>query len=356
LFDGQARDALKQMARREPLDKMLFEEPYRFEFFQAVRLLERLDKERTGVGMSPVPEKEVVRFTSNAALNFPPSEINGFKDVVDEESGEKRLEMSVNFMGMLGIAGVLPIHYSELVIERRKYGDRSLHAFLDIFSHRMVSYFFKAWEKYRFPIQYERGGDDFTQYLFDWIGLGTKGLRNRMGLEEERLLPYGGLIQQNPHSAIALEQLLADYYAIPSEVLEFFGQWLNLDEKSITRLGQSNSILGSEAIIGSRVWDQQSKFRMVLGPMPFSQFLDMLPNGSAHEPLKSMTTFMVGLELDFDIQLRLLAQEVPGCVLTTRAKRKPMLGWTSWLKSLPFEKDDDQVVLQVAEELTVGTA
>lgn len=339
------------MPKKVPLNEKLLEEPYRFEFFQAVRLLERIHPEKTGVGLSPTPNDEVVRFSSNPSLQFPPSEIQEFKTVRDPETGEERLEMAVNFMGMVGIAGVLPIHYTELIYDRRRYSDTALHSFLDIFGHRMVSYFFKAWEKYRFPVQYERGDDDFTQYLFDWIGLGTDGLRDRMGLEEERLLPYGGLIQQNPHSAIALEQILSDYYGIPAKIDEFFGQWLDLDEESVTRLGVRNSLLGSEAIIGARIWDQQSKFRMVLGPMPFGQFTDLLPNGSAHEPLKSMTRFMSGLELDFDIQLMLLAKEVPGCVLTTRAKRRPMLGWTSWLKSRPFSQDDDQVVLNVADAL-----
>jgi hypothetical protein len=28
--------------------------------------------------------------------------------------------------------------------------------------------------------------------------------------------------------------------------------------------------------------------------------------------------------------------------------RRPMLGWTSFLKTTPFEQDDDQLVLQLA--------
>ena len=56
---------------------------------------------------------------------------------------------------------------------------------------------------------------------------------------------------------------------------------------------------------------------------------------------------MSGDELDFDVQLKLRAKEVPSCILTTRAKRRPMLGWTSWLKTKPFKKDDDQLIVQV---------
>jgi type VI secretion system protein ImpH len=205
--------------------------------------------------------------------------------------------------------------------------------------------FFRAWEKYRFPIAYERGNDDFTAFLFDFIGLGTKGLRGRMGLEDESLLPYGGLIAQKPHSAKALENILSDYFGAPAKVEQFFGQWLKLYDEDITKLGRANSQLGVSAIIGTRIWDQQSKFRVRIGGLTFRQFQDFLPNGSAHKALKSIVGFMTGMETDFDVQLILKAKQVPGTVLTTRAIRKPMLGWTSWLKSKPFKQDDDQVVL-----------
>ena len=331
----------------KPLNQELFDEPYKFEFFQAVRLLERIFPERSPVTRTVTPQTEVVRFRGNASLRFPPSEIFEIKEIADDSSDEKKLEMFVNFMGMLGIVGVLPIHYTELVVDRARYGDTALWSFLDIFSHRAVSMFFRAWEKYRFPVQYERGNDDFTGYLFDLIGLGTTGLRGRMNLDDENLLPYGGLVVQKPHSASALEQILADYFAVTAKIRQYNGQWLTLDDESITRLGTANSALGATTIVGTKVWDYQSKFRVRLGALKFAEFQAFLPNGTAHQPLLSIVRFMTGEELDFDVQLKLKAKEVPSTILTTRAMRRPMLGWTSFLKTKPFEQDDEQVILQV---------
>jgi len=324
------------------LDQILTEEPYRFEFFQAVRLFERVFKNKKPVGAEALPAEECIRFRSRIALDFPPSEVHEIREPDDDDG---HVEMLVNFMGLVGVSGVLPTHYTELVLNRIRHQDTAMWAFLDIFTHRAVSLFFRAWEKYRFPIAYERGNDSFTSYLFDIAGLGTRGLRGRMSLDDETLLPYTGLIAQKPHSSNAVENVVSDYFSTRACVMQFFGQWLPLNEQDLTKIGLENSHLGASAIIGSNIWHQQSKFRLKLGPLKFIQFLAFLPNGSAYKKVRSILKFMVGLEFDFDVQLKLKASDVPGTILTTRALRKPMLGWTSFLKSQPFKADDEQVVL-----------
>ena len=151
-----------KMSKIKPLDQKLFEEPYRFEFFQAVRLLEKIYPERKAVGQEAMPHDEIVRFRSHVSFDFPASEIFKLEESVDELTEEKKLEMFINFMGMVGMSGVMPLPYTELIATRARYKDFSMWAFLDMFTHRMVSMFFRAWEKYRFPIGYERGQDQFT--------------------------------------------------------------------------------------------------------------------------------------------------------------------------------------------------
>ena len=331
----------------KPLNQELNDAPYRFEFFQAVRLLEKIFPEKRPVGREAMPNEEIVRFRSRISLDFPASEIHEFRESTDEKTGEQKMEMLVNFMGMVGTSGVLPSHYTDLVLDRIRHRDTAMWSFLDIFTHRAVSLFYRAWCKYRFPIGYERGNDDFTAYLFDIGGLGTKGLRGRMSLTDESLLPYIGLIAQKPHSSSALENILSDYFGAKAKIKQFFGQWIALDSADFTKLGKKNSQLGESAIAGTQIWEQQSKFRVRLGPLTFKQFQAFLPNGSAHQPLKSIIRFMTGLEFDFDVQLLLKNKQVPGSILTTRAQRKPMLGWTTFLKTKPFKADDEQVVLQM---------
>ena len=331
---------------RKPLDQVLFDEPYRFEFFQAVRLMHHVYPNRKPVGGTAMPADEAVRFRSFISMEFPPSEIRELKREFDELNERERAEMIICMMGMVGSSGVLPTHYTELVLDRVRHRDTAMWAFLDIFTHRSASLFYRAWAKYRFPVAYESGNDDFTGYLFDLAGLGTPGLKGKMGLDDESLLPYVGLIAQKPHSAGAVENIVSDYFEVGARVDQFSGQWLVLHERDRTKLGVRNSVLGANTIAGGMIWDQQSKFRLRLGPLKFDKFVAFLPNGSARRPLQSIVKFMAGTEVDYDVQLILEKKQVPGNILTTRALRKPMLGWTSFLKTIPFEFDDEQLVLQ----------
>lgn len=332
---------------RKPLNQHLADDPSGFQFFQAVRLLEKIHPHLKSVGREALPHEETVRFRSRVTLDFPASEIHEFRPRNDETDVGPPMEMLVNFMGMVGVSGVLPRAYSDLVLDRIRYRDTALWAFLDIFTHRSVSLFYKAWAKYRFPIGYERGNDDFTSSLLDFIGLGTEALRGHMSLAagDESLLPYAGLITQKPHSVNAVENVLSDYFNTTARVDQFFGQWLELSEQDTVSLGVRNHSLGRTAIAGTSVWDHQSKFRLRLGPLTLEQYQAFLPNGSAHAALGSILRFMVGLEFDFDVQLILMRTQVPACILTTRAKRRPMLGWTSFLKTTPVQQDDEQLVL-----------
>src|SRR5689334_22187452 len=111
---------------KKDLNQELFDEPYRFDFFQAVRLLERLFPDKTAVGRSTTPAEEMVRFRSKVSLTFPASEIHEIKQVHDEIADQEKVEMFINFMGMVGIVGAMPMPYTELVVDRARYGDRTL--------------------------------------------------------------------------------------------------------------------------------------------------------------------------------------------------------------------------------------
>lgn len=330
-----------------PLQQELIEHPGRFEFFQAVRLLHRLLESREPVGTFAVPDREAVRFTVNNFLGFPPSQIDSLEWAEDEAMPR----MKVNFFGLTGPMGVLPHRYTELIRERNRAKDRGLQDFFDLFNHRLIALFYQAWEKYRFYVGYERDHEDrLSRCLMSLVGLGTLALEERQPVRDEAFLFYSGLFSLQPRSAIALEQILADYFNVPVEVEQFVGTWRTLDRTDQCRmLGDIpySDQLGIGAIAGDEVWDRQSRARIRLGPLTASQYQSFLPNGSAWEPLRALTRFFSNGEIEFELQLVLKHTEVPPCELgSAEIEAPPLLGWFSWVKSdAHFGRNPDDTVL-----------
>lgn len=329
------------------LGEEVFAHGYRFEFFQAVRLLARLCPDREPVGRDADPSKEVVRFRSHVSLSFPPSPI---QTISRNERNDGPIEMTVAFMGLTGPLGVLPSHYTELLLERMQVKDTALRDFLDLFNHRMISLFYRAWEKHHWFIGYERSlagreHDQFADMLFALMGLGTGGLRERLSIEDRTLLRYAGLLTQRPRSAHALEQCLGDYFNVPVAVKQFIGARLRVSEQDWTRLGVAggNNVLGRTAMAGTSVWDQQARFQVRLGPLAFPDFDRMLPAGTAYPALIGLTKLFAGQDLDFEVHLVLKRDEAPACRLGEPTTYAPRLGWTTWLKTVDRAQDAYEV-------------
>lgn len=330
---------------RWPIAEMLDREPYRFEFFQAVRLLLRMYPARGVPGRFNNAAEEVARFGATASVAFPASEIQAF------DRGAAPAGMRVNFMGLTGPLGALPLPYSALVNERLRERDASMRDFLDIFNHRAISLFYQAFEKYRFTIPYERGERDrFSHHILALIGLATPGLQGRLqsaGVPDDSLLFYSGLLGLHPRSAVSLRQVLIDFFRVPVEIEQFVGVWRPVEEDSQCALGEGagySEQLGFGAMVGDEVWDQQSRVRIRLGPMPLEQYEDFLPGGEAYGRIRSVAGFFAGNEYDMELQLILERAEVPGCELIAKG---PRLGWTSWVKSTEFGRDPEDTILEI---------
>ena len=374
-----------------PKDK-LAAEFFEFDFFQAVRVLEKLAPKRAPVGLDGPPADEVARFRAHLSMAFPPSQIVALDPPGDDRPNPL---LTVTFLGLYGPSGVLPPHYTQLLIDlvrdmpRASPERRSLRDWLDLFDHRFVSLFYRAWEKYRFHLAYDRGEpfrarpDTFTLALRSLMGLGTAGHAHRLlvrsaesaarvadwgdatgeppaalaKIDDLALLYYAGFFVQRPRNATNLRTLVADYFRLPAAVEQFRGQWLAIPESGQTRLGEFGS-LGVDAVAGERVWDVQSRFRLRLGPLTYAQFEDLLPDPAPAAERKTfflvaqLARLFAGPEYDFDVQLVLAAPEVPQAQLGDQPGAGPRLGWTVWLISGPPADAADDAVFD-AEWVTV---
>ena len=316
-----------------------------FDFFQAVRLLRILTPQREAIGSFAPPGEEVVRFSSTPDLAFPPGDI---KELSERPDGQPSMEVS--FMGLVGNSGVLPLHYSRLVVSEEKKGNTGLRDFLDIFQHRLISLFYRAWEKGRFFVPFERGeGDPVSARLLEMLGLGAPQLRGRIGIPDEDLLFYAGLLGVQQRSAIGLERLIGDYLQVPVEVQQFVGCWYPLSEDSQCRLddetNDASPRLGEHTVVGDEIWDPQARARIRIGPLPRKRYEEFLPGGEGHRKLKALTTFFGDGQFDFEAQIVLAREDVPPVVLGAQDSGGTPLGWCSWIRTRPFDRDADETTL-----------
>lgn len=319
------------------VEQWLFDEGYRFDFYQAVRLLEQIYPEKRQVGDPGDPATEVVRFRSNVSMAFPASEV---ADVQPAANG-RPAEMVVNFFGLAGALAPLPVPYTEMVLHRIWKKDTALRDFLDIFNHRLISLMYRVRRLHRIGLEVRSPDQNhLAPFLYSFIGLETAGLKGRMQIPDRALLYYAGILAERPHSMAGLLTILRDYFALPFRARQMVGRWLRLDYDDRTAIGRRGRqhVLGNDAALGGRVWDQQGRFELELGPLTYERLLDFIPTGRAFAALCSLVWFYAGDEHEFGLQLTVERPTIPPLRLGT--DRGARLGWTSWLQ---VERKDDGI-------------
>jgi len=385
------------------LAEELWREPFRFEFFAALRILGRISAQGDQSNEEPRSAIEKIQFRALQTLSFPASEL---WDVRQRPGHSRSVEMTVAFLGLTGSLGSLPRPYTELVMQRIRKGDFALRDFLDIFNNRLVQIFAGAGTKYRFYIPFEHAADReerrraqgeqkyraflleerprldlFSQILLDVGGCGTGLLRykdsqraapaTRHDVPDSTLRYFGGHLAQSHRSAVSLARMLTEYFQVDAEILPFIGQWilLPLEHQTCMRRstgetaaagarparGQcSHPRLGRNTVVGSRVWEVQGRFRVRLGPLTFEQFQYFLPIGDRYRQLAHLVRLYAGPTFDFDVQPVLIGEEVPWCQFGAKGSRAPRLGWNTWLRNRAFTRSVDDAIFRVPDQVSMN--
>lgn len=323
------------------LEAELAADPCRFDFFRAVRLLDAVHSERPPTGCSLTPAEDIARFGQEASMSFAPSTLARYEPRADLPP-----RLIVHFFGLLGPNGPLPAHITEFAREReRNAHDPTLVEFLNVFHHRLLSLFYRAWAVNQKAVDFDRPAESqFARYIGSLFGLGMESLQNRDAITDWAKLYFSGRLAPQSRNAEGLAAILSSFFGLPVRIETFAGRWLDLPESSLCRLGESpaSGSLGETTLVGERIWDCQLSFRLRLGPMSLAELQRLLPGGDSFRRLKCWVLNYVGEEFFWEVQLVLKAAEVPPMRLGEMGR----LGWTSWLRTAPFTRDADDLVLQ----------
>jgi type VI secretion system protein ImpH len=326
---GHETDALNFLAD-------LAREPYRYDFYQTLRRLECLyrDKPRWGASLRPVDEP--LRLGQDPDVAFAPAPLASFE--FGKDGAPSRLQ--VRLFGLLGPNGPMPIHITEYARHRLRHaGDPTLSRFLDLFHHRFIALFYRAWAQAQPHVNRDRPENDrFQIYIGSFMGIAPQSLRQRDAVPDLARLFHAGTLVRHVRNADGLASIIRQFFRVPAGIEEFVGHWLKLAPSERTSLRRDGAALGGGAVVGSRVWDHQSKFRIHLGPLTLAQYEAFLPSTARNRPgadrsgtllrkLVDWVRFYLCFELDWDVRLTLKREEVPELKLGIAGQ----LGWTAWL-------------------------
>jgi type VI secretion system protein ImpH len=313
----------------------------RFDFYQAVRLLENAHPDKPRIGESLQPRDDAVRFTQEPELIFYPTTLGAYAAPV----GGRPARLVVNFFGLLGPNGPLPTHITEYARDReRNANDPTLVRFLDVFQHRMVSLFYRAWANAQPAVSLDRPERDrFSFYVGSLFGLGEATLRNRDAVPDFAKLHFAGLLAAPTRPAAGLKLVLSRFFGLPVEIEQWVGHWMALPAASVSRLGarDGSSALGVSTLLGSRVWDCQHKFRVVIGPLKIGDYERFLPGGDSLRRLVDWVRNYARDGLDWDVNVQLKQEDVPPLKLGRHVR----LGYTTWMLCGPAAGDQRQLLL-----------
>jgi type VI secretion system protein ImpH len=334
--------------KTDDLIAALAEKPYEYNFYSAVRMLQCCFRDQPRIGYSTSPTQDPVRFAQSPALDFAPATLEAFK----QKNPSRPPVLYSRHFGLFGPHGPLPLCMTEYVRDRILHeGDATFAAFCNIFHHRLTSFFFRAWADAQKATDFDRLEEEhWSHFVGALIGLGMDSLLDCDSVPNRSKLYFAGRLVQQSRNADGLAAIIDDFFGIRTEVQSFIGRWLDLSgdregkRRGYTcRLGEaaSTGTLGSSLIMGSRFWTCQLHFRLRMGPMKLMEMERLLPSGASFKRLCDWVRQYAGEEMTWDAQMVLLKEEVPKIQLGVAGR----LGWTSWLKTKPFERDAENLVL-----------
>jgi type VI secretion system protein ImpH len=324
------------------LEQSLEKEPWHYGFFQVMRLFECAykDKQRFGEATRPGLEPPV-RLGQDVSLEFESATLTDFKK---RKQGLAPL-LKQRFFGLFGTNGPMPLHLTEYIHERIHYHrDHTLTGFVDMFHHRLLCLFYRAWANARPTVSFDRPETDrFATYTGTLAGFGMQTLRKRDAMPDLAKFYYSGFLSCQSKHAEGLRSLLADYFRLPVAIEQFVGEWLMIEDRDLSRLGENPATgeLSRSLILGSRVWACQNKFRIRFGSLTLREYMSLLPGGFRIEQLIAIVRNYIGDELCWDVSLVLKKAEVPMAQLGEHSH----LGWTTWLGDRKSDKDADDLCL-----------
>ncbi|HVU62870.1 MAG TPA: type VI secretion system baseplate subunit TssG [Phycisphaerales bacterium] len=344
-----------------------------WDFFYALRCLQASRPDLPPIGKSGLPDQDAVRFSQHVSLSFPPTSMAGLGAPVPRpRAQEPAPRIKLNHFGLLSPAGPFPLHITRFIRRReRHHADPAAARFFDLFNHRMACLFFRAWAINNIAVSQDRPAENrFSDYVGALCGYGTPSLQKRTtdegapsraghapGVERDAVplnlkLHFAGRLMCPSRHPEGLAAILASFLGVRVRIREFIPRWIPIPPESHTRLtGRIGLVPGprlggrqGNIIIGERIFECQSLFRIVIGPVSFALYKRLIPGQPGMAAVRDWIRNYLGHQADVQIQVVLASSEVPRARLG--AGGASQLGTTAWVASGASAADRGDLILE----------
>ncbi|MCE3605339.1 type VI secretion system baseplate subunit TssG [Massilia sp. P8910] len=310
--------------------QQLREAPYEHDLFALLRWIDARAGAAQPLGRTGHPAEEPVRLAQQASLAFAPASVAGLR-----EPEGRAPQLSIYGFGLFGPNGPLPLHLTEYAREReRMAADPTLVAFADLFHHRLMTLFYRAWADSQVTATLDRPGEArFDAHLASLLGMGLPAQKRPGAIGLHARYCQAGHLGRQSRNPEGLRAILRSYFEIPVKVIEHVTHWVRLADADRLALGHAGMGLGQGSTLGVAVRDAQSRFRLVLGPLTLDDYQRFLPGGAHVAALVEWVDEFVGMDLSWDVQLLLADDQNPMAALS----RMQPLGLSTWLGRRPAD-------------------
>lgn len=347
-------------------------EPWAQGFFEFLRELETFCPDRPRVGESKNYEDDLAFLSQALYLEHAPAAIRSIQPSPNLKGPGPRVQLEGYFLGLLGPSGPLPLCWTEYIwarsngvphpdrISPARRGvslnrrDSSLRDFLNIFNHRFLTFFYRAWSSSRKTVDYDRPDEArFMSFIGSFLGLESETLRQRLKFDPRQAIYFSGHFAQQSRYPSGLEAVVADYLNCDVELEENVGKWIDVPEDQCTVLGQSRGMgsLGQGVMTGARFWDCQLSFQLRIGPVPLEIYEKFVVEDRVATPgqdsllpaLRDMVALYTHRELFCSATVVLDRNDVPPPTLGGGSR----LGFSTWLHSATPDRDPADLTVEL---------
>jgi type VI secretion system protein ImpH len=302
-------------------------------FFDFVR---GLDGKRPGsvlLGTAGTVKEEAIRFHCSTSMGHPNREVERVWWEQDSR-GRERCHMRIPFFGLNGITSPLPGSYLREMSDDEDEGHRpTVSDFLDIFNHRLISLYYRAWLKYRGHMCLDGDANRGIVPLILALG-GMDGELRGKGPDHanpQALLTAIAPLMRRVKSPSSSESSLRELLGVAVQVVPYDLRQVPVPEDQLLQLGVSSCRLDGEdpPVLGEFVPDYMGRCEVRIGPVPMKLLTRLQPEGDLSIAAHRMLSKSLPSTMEYRLTLLLEEDATPGWALGE--DESSLLGFNLWL-------------------------